>query len=86
MALTVASPSDVFRLGPGNRVNVWLDGKLADEDVLVIVSGPVPYITLMTSAKTAAAVHRAREMNLESLQDAKAARLELTKELCRELK
>ena len=86
-ALTISSPSDAMKLGPGSRVNVWLDGKLADENVVVIVSGPVPYITLLTSAKTAAAVHRSRQVRLEALQqDSQAAKLELTKELCRELK
>jgi hypothetical protein len=85
VALTLAS--DVFTIGPGTRVNVLADGKLADEDVLVIVSGPFPYITLMTSAKTAAAVHRAHQVKLVAIQqDTQAAKLELTKELCRELK
>lgn len=85
MALTVAS--DVFTLGPGSRVNVLVDGKLCDEDVLVIVSGPAPYVTLMTSAKTAAGVRRARQVKLAAIQqNAQSAKLELTNELCRDLK
>ena len=52
-------------LAQGRESTFWLEGKLAEENVLVIVSGPVPYVTLMTNQKTADAIHSAHKTELK---------------------